>query len=53
VSKSPAFKEHVAVSIPRRWWENLIAFLFAPETDKWLGALRIGLGLLVTAYALF
>ena len=41
------------MSIPRRWWENLIAFLFAPETDKWLGALRIGLGLLVTAYALF
>jgi hypothetical protein len=31
----------------------LIAFLFAPETDKWLGALRIGLGVLTTAYALF
>ena len=53
MAKSPAFKELVAVSIPRRWWENLVAFLFAPETDKWLGALRIGLGLLVTAYALF
>jgi hypothetical protein len=52
VAKSPAFKEHVSVSIPRRWWKNLIAFLFAPETDKWLGALRIGLGLVVTAYAL-
>ena len=30
-----------------------MSFLFAPETDKWLGALRIGFGLLVTAYALF
>src|SRR6184192_4549036 len=46
-------KEHDATNLPRRWSENLIAFLFAPETDKWLGALRIGLGLLVTAYALF
>jgi hypothetical protein len=53
VAKSPALKEHVAVSIPRRWWEDLISFLFAPETDKWLGALRIGLGLVVTAYSLF
>jgi hypothetical protein len=52
VAKSPALKEHVAASIPRRWWENLISFLFAPERDKWLGALRIGLGLVVTAYAL-
>jgi hypothetical protein len=52
VAKSPALKEYVAVSIPRRWWENLISFLFAPERDKWLGALRIGLGLVVTAYAL-
>ena len=53
MAKSPAFKGPVAASIPRRWWENVIAFLFAPETDKWVGALRIGLGLLVTAYALF
>jgi hypothetical protein len=53
VVKSSAFNEHVTVSIPRRCWENLISFLFAPETDRWLGALRIGLGLLVTAYALF
>jgi hypothetical protein len=53
VAKSSAFSEHIAVSIPRRCWENLISFLFPPETDRWLGALRIGLGLLVTAYALF
>ncbi len=30
-----------------------MAFLFAPETDKWLAALRIGLGLLVAIYVLF
>jgi hypothetical protein len=53
VVKSSAFNEHVVVSIPRRCWENLISFLFPQETDRWLGALRIGLGLLVTAYALF
>ena len=37
----------------RRWWTRLLAFLFAAETDKWLAALRIGLGLQVTVYALF
>ena len=37
----------------RRWWTQLQAFLFAAETDKWLAALRIGLGLQVTVYALF
>src|SRR5256714_15624605 len=30
-----------------------MGFLFPLETDKWLGALRIGLGLQVTVYALF
>ena len=30
-----------------------MGFLFPRETDRWLGVLRIGLGLLVTAYALF
>jgi hypothetical protein len=30
-----------------------MAFLFPPETDKWLAALRIGLGLQVAVYALF
>jgi Vitamin K-dependent gamma-carboxylase len=53
VAKSRALKQYVTVSILRRCWENLIAFLFAPETDKWLGTLRIGVGLLVTAYTLF
>jgi hypothetical protein len=53
VATSSAFSEHVAVSIPRRCWENLISFLFPRETDRWLGVLRIGLGLLVTVYALF
>ena len=53
MTESPTFKEHGAVSIPRRWWENLTAFLFAPESDKWLGTLRIGLGLLLTVYAVF
>jgi hypothetical protein len=30
-----------------------MAFLFPPETDKWLAALRIGLGLQVAVYTLF
>jgi hypothetical protein len=30
-----------------------MGFLFAAETDKWLGALRIGLGLQVAVYTLF
>ncbi|MBO0695001.1 MAG: hypothetical protein J2P56_02765, partial [Verrucomicrobia bacterium] len=30
-----------------------MGFLFASETDKWLGALRIGLGLQVAVYAVF
>src|SRR5437588_2775476 len=30
-----------------------MGFLFPLETDKWLGALRIGLGLQVSVYALF
>ena len=37
----------------RRWSEDFLCFLFTRETDQWLGVLRIGLGLLVTAYALF
>jgi hypothetical protein len=37
----------------RQWWKGLLHFLFSPETDKWLGALRIGLGLQVAVYALF
>lgn len=37
----------------RQWWKGLLHFLFPPETDKWLAALRIGLGLLVAVYALF
>ena len=30
-----------------------MSFLFAPETDKWLAALRLGLGLQVAVYTLF
>jgi HTTM domain len=37
----------------RRWREQLMEFLFPPETDNWLAVLRIGLGLQVTVYALF
>jgi hypothetical protein len=37
----------------RRWREQLMGFLFPPETDKWLAVLRIGLGLQVAVYALF
>ena len=33
--------------------KRAMEFLFPPETDKWLAALRIGLGLLVAVYALF
>src|SRR5213080_1898244 len=46
-------KEHDATNLPRRWSENLMGFLFPSETDKWLGILRIGLGLQVAVYALF
>jgi hypothetical protein len=37
----------------RQWCKGLLHFLFPPETDKWLGALRIGLGLQVAVYTLF
>ena len=37
----------------RRWREQLMEFLFPPETDKWLAVLRIGPGLQVAVYALF
>jgi Vitamin K-dependent gamma-carboxylase len=53
VAKPHALKEHLAVSLLRRWCKDLMGFLFAPETDKWLAALRIGLGLQVAVYALF
>jgi hypothetical protein len=53
VVKSPAFEEHVAAIQLRRWSQNFMGFLFPPETDKWLGALRIGMGLQVAVYALF
>ena len=35
-----------------QWKERLRIFLFPPETDRWLGLLRIGLGLQVLFYAL-
>ena len=35
-----------------RWRERLRVFLFPPETDLWLGLLRIGLGLQVLFYTL-
>lgn len=35
-----------------QWKERLRVFLFPPETDRWLGLLRIGLGLQVLFYAL-
>jgi hypothetical protein len=37
----------------RRWWIGFLGFLFPQETDQWLGALRIGLGLQVSVYTLF
>jgi hypothetical protein len=53
VSKSHILKEHGATILLRRWAGDFMGFLFSPETDKWLGALRIGLGLQVAVYALF
>src|SRR6476619_5766563 len=35
-----------------QWKERLRVFLFPPETDRWLGLLRIGLGLQVLFYEL-
>ncbi|HZS18605.1 MAG TPA: HTTM domain-containing protein [Candidatus Udaeobacter sp.] len=32
---------------------TFLHFLFPPQTDKWLGALRVGVGLVVIVYALF
>jgi hypothetical protein len=46
-------QEHGATTLLRRWSGNFMGFLFPPETDKWLGALRIGMGLQVAVYALF
>jgi uncharacterized membrane protein YphA (DoxX/SURF4 family) len=46
-------KEHGATTLLRRGSGNFMGFLFPSETDKWLGALRIGLGLQVAVYALF
>jgi hypothetical protein len=37
----------------RAWGNDLMGFLFPPETDRWLSVLRIGLGLQVTVYVLF
>lgn len=37
----------------RAWGNDLMGFLFPPETDRWLSVLRIGLGLQVAVYALF
>lgn len=39
--------------IPLRPMKGLMVFLFPSETDRWLAALRIGLGLEVAIYALF
>jgi hypothetical protein len=35
-----------------QWKERLRVFLFSPETDRWVGLLRTGLGLQVLLYAL-
>ena len=37
----------------RRQWQQLLEFLFPPETDTWLAVFRIGMGLQVVVYALF
>lgn len=37
----------------RAWGNDLMGFLFPPQTDRWLTVLRIGLGLQVAVYALF
>jgi hypothetical protein len=37
----------------RIWGNDLMGFLFPPETDTWLTVLRTGLGLQVAIYALF
>jgi hypothetical protein len=36
----------------RAWKEQVEKFLFSPESDKWLGVLRLGLGLQLVLYAL-
>src|SRR5437762_296505 len=51
--ESHIVKEHGATNLLRRWSGSFMGFLFPSETDKWLGALRIGMGLQVAIYALF
>ena len=41
------------MTLLRRRWQELLEFLFPPETDTWLAVFRIGLGLQVIVYALF
>jgi len=53
VVKSPGSQIGVGLSSVREFWQRFIGFLFLPATDTWLAVLRIGLGLLVTLYALF
>jgi hypothetical protein len=53
VAKSPPLKAHHATALLQRWSGDFTGFLFTRETDKWLGALRVGLGLQVAVYALF
>jgi Vitamin K-dependent gamma-carboxylase len=52
MAESPNFKARAAM-IPLRRLNGLMVFLFPSETDRWLAALRIGLGLEVAVYALF
>ena len=53
VVKSPGSQISVVLNPLRKFWQRLVGFLFPPETDTWLAALRIGLGLQVIVYALF
>ena len=48
-----AFETHTAMILLRRQWQQLLEFLFPPETDTWLAVFRIGMGLQVVVYALF
>ena len=51
--KSPGSQSTAGLSLVERSRQQLVAFLFPPETDTWLAVLRIGLGLQVVVYALF
>src|SRR5438105_13657410 len=43
---------HQRAEFGARWWRQLNAFSFPPDSGEWLSVLRIGLGLEIVLYSL-